>query len=477
MREHPSVSDQHEAAPMAVLDAPGSSFIDLPDKALTSTRRDLARAWAVGAAWLTDNVLVIGAVCSGTFLRFGNLLEGNAPRLLIVVLPTFLLAALALRCYDPRLLRHPFRSARQIVLAGVLTLGMLFAAAFAFQVGALFSRLESGIIIITAGVFLGLGRALLAVILSQKASTIDPVVVILGGLKDRSRTGGANFIVPRVAPDPSDPAALEQIYLQVQNADRVLLAFADPKERRDWIEFVRLIGINAEVIEPELQQIVPIGLGSWDGVATLVVARSPLKIQERMIKKVLDLALSIFLLVLLSPILVILIVLIKLDSSGPAIFIQPRVGRNNRRYDCYKFRTMFHDSGDLDGEVSTKRDDRRVTKLGTFLRRTSLDELPQLWNVIKGEMSLVGPRPHALGSTAQGAAFWEVEPGYWTRHAIKPGITGLAQIRGLRGGNVSRCELQDRVAADLEYINNWSIWLDLKIIIKTVSVMIHRNAY
>jgi lipopolysaccharide/colanic/teichoic acid biosynthesis glycosyltransferase len=138
---------------------------------------------------------------------------------------------------------------------------------------------------------------------------------------------------------------------------------------------------------------------------------------------------------------------------------------------------MYHHDRDLSGDCSTRRDDERVTRLGRWLRRSSLDELPQFWNVIKGDMSLVGPRPHALGSTAQGAHFWEIEPGYWTRHAIKPGITGLAQIRGLRGGNLSRDDLEQRLAADLEYINNWSIWLDLKILIKTAGVLFHRNAY
>jgi lipopolysaccharide/colanic/teichoic acid biosynthesis glycosyltransferase len=107
----------------------------------------------------------------------------------------------------------------------------------------------------------------------------------------------------------------------------------------------------------------------------------------------------------------------------------------------------------------------------------SLDELPQLWNVIKGEMSLVGPRPHALASTAEGALFWEVAPDYWRRHAMKPGLTGLAQVRGFRGATHSREDVLLRVAADLEYVKTWSFWLDVKILVKTIRVMAHRNAY
>ncbi|MFD2029540.1 sugar transferase [Ancylobacter dichloromethanicus] len=112
-----------------------------------------------------------------------------------------------------------------------------------------------------------------------------------------------------------------------------------------------------------------------------------------------------------------------------------------------------------------------------FLRRTSIDELPQLFNVLMGTMSLVGPRPHALGSRAEGSLFWELVPDYWSRHAVKPGLTGLAQIRGLRGATESRRDIEARVAADLEYINNWSLWLDVSILILTARVIIHRNAH
>jgi lipopolysaccharide/colanic/teichoic acid biosynthesis glycosyltransferase len=138
---------------------------------------------------------------------------------------------------------------------------------------------------------------------------------------------------------------------------------------------------------------------------------------------------------------------------------------------------MFDDMADPHGNRSTARDDNRLTRFGKFLRRTSIDELPQLWNVIRGDMSLVGPRPHALGSVAEGALFWEAVPDYWTRHAIRPGITGLAQVRGLRGATITRSDIEKRVAADLEYINSWSIWLDLKILLRTIRVVFHPNAF
>ena len=150
---------------------------------------------------------------------------------------------------------------------------------------------------------------------------------------------------------------------------------------------------------------------------------------------------------------------------------------NPGHFNFYKFRTMRTDSSDEKGDRSASPDDDRLTRIGKLLRRTSADELPQLWNVLKGDMSLVGPRPHALGSTAEGQLFWDATRGYWLRHAVIPGMTGLAQIRGLRGATDSADELKERVAADLEYVNEYSLWLDFKILLKTWTVLIHPKAY
>jgi lipopolysaccharide/colanic/teichoic acid biosynthesis glycosyltransferase len=177
------------------------------------------------------------------------------------------------------------------------------------------------------------------------------------------------------------------------------------------------------------------------------------------------------------PVAALIAILVKLESPGPCLFVQERVGRRNGRYRCYKFRTMRVDALDLDGSHSTDRDDARITRLGRLLRRTSIDELPQLWNVFVGNMSFVGPRPHALGSTADGRYFWQAVDGYWTRHAMKPGLTGLAQVRGYRGATNSRRDIKERVSSDLEYVNSWSIWLDITILVRTPFVMMHRNAY
>jgi lipopolysaccharide/colanic/teichoic acid biosynthesis glycosyltransferase len=132
---------------------------------------------------------------------------------------------------------------------------------------------------------------------------------------------------------------------------------------------------------------------------------------------------------------------------------------------------------DTAGNQSTQRDDKRITRVGAFIRKTSIDELPQLINVLLGDMSLVGPRPHALGSLAGNKLFWEVNEQYWIRHALKPGITGLAQVRGYRGATVEHADLENRLRADLEYADRWSLWLDVTILASTAKVLVHTNAY
>ena len=162
---------------------------------------------------------------------------------------------------------------------------------------------------------------------------------------------------------------------------------------------------------------------------------------------------------------------IKFDSPGPILFKQNRLGFNDTPFELWKFRTMHADMEDPDCIVQATRDDPRVTRLGRFLRRTSLDELPQLFNVLRGDMSIVGPRPHAAGTKAQGHLFDEIVDRYAARHRVKPGITGWAQVNGWRGETDTVDKIQKRVEHDLYYIDNWSVWLDFLIIAKTVMVL------
>jgi putative colanic acid biosynthesis UDP-glucose lipid carrier transferase len=196
---------------------------------------------------------------------------------------------------------------------------------------------------------------------------------------------------------------------------------------------------------------------------------------DRQIKRLFDLLLSTLLLFLLSPFLLIIGAAVSASSPGPILFAQDRYGLDGRRFHIYKFRTMWViEAGDQPGLKQATRKDPRVTPLGRVLRRWSLDELPQLINVLKGEMSLVGPRPHAVDHNEQ---YRQLIPGYMQRHAFKPGITGLAQVEGWRGETKSIEAMARRVDADLRYQRDWSLKLDIKILIKTILRLRSSNAY
>jgi Undecaprenyl-phosphate glucose phosphotransferase len=208
------------------------------------------------------------------------------------------------------------------------------------------------------------------------------------------------------------------------------------------------------------------------------VSDRPLKNWNALHKRLLDLIVAAIAVILLAPVMAVIAILIKLDSPGPVIFRQRRDGYGNHRFVIYKFRTLRMDATDANAERSVTKTDNRVTRMGRFLRRSSLDELPQFFNVIRGEMSIVGPRPHAISTKAGGRYFEDVVTNYIARHRVKPGITGWAQINGWRGETDSEEKILRRVEHDLYYIENWSLWLDIKIILKTVFVVFERsNAY
>jgi undecaprenyl-phosphate galactose phosphotransferase/putative colanic acid biosynthesis UDP-glucose lipid carrier transferase len=193
------------------------------------------------------------------------------------------------------------------------------------------------------------------------------------------------------------------------------------------------------------------------------IQRGPLTRLEQFVKRCVDIAGAAVGLFILLPILLLSAVAIKLDSKGPVLFRQRRAGFNNKPFLIFKFRTMTVME---DGEVKqAQRNDPRVTVVGRFLRKTSIDELPQLLNVLRGDMSLVGPRPHAL---AHDSYYGELLSEYAFRHHVKPGITGWAQVQGYRGETARVEQMKSRVECDLWYINNWSVRLDIQIMLKTV---------
>lgn len=207
----------------------------------------------------------------------------------------------------------------------------------------------------------------------------------------------------------------------------------------------------------------------------LNISKKPINGWSVIAKTLEDKVFSTLMLILFSPVLMLIAAMIKLDSKGPVIFRQVRHGFNNQKFMVYKFRTMQHYRPAEKEFTQATQNDPRVTRVGRFLRRTSLDELPQLFNVLQGTMSLVGPRPHAI---AMDEKFAPLIDGYFARHRVKPGITGWAQVSGLRGETESPNKLKARVQHDIYYIEHWSLLFDIKILVMTLFVgFMHKNAY
>jgi len=211
------------------------------------------------------------------------------------------------------------------------------------------------------------------------------------------------------------------------------------------------------------------------GVSVYEVAALPISDWAAVLKTLEDKTLSTILLMLFAPVFLLIAIAIKIDSPGPAIFRQRRYGFNNEAFLIRKFRTMYHSDQTAREVVQAKRDDPRVTRIGRMLRRTSLDELPQLIDVFLGTMSLVGPRPHAVEHDEYYEALIQ---GYKARQKVKPGMTGWAQVNGFRGETQDIEQMRARVAHDVYYIDNWSLWLDIKILVMTLFLgWHHKRAY
>ena len=215
------------------------------------------------------------------------------------------------------------------------------------------------------------------------------------------------------------------------------------------------------------------------GIPVFDMADRPISDWNLVFKWLFDKLVAITALILLSPVMIGTAIAIKLDSPGPVFFRQKRHGFNNQLIDMWKFRSMRTDTLDATASKLVTKDDPRVTKVGKFIRKTSIDELPQLFNVLMGELSIVGPRPHALAAKADNKLYYEAVEGYFARHRVKPGMTGWAQIHGWRGETDTVEKIMQRVNHDLYYIENWSLWLDLKIVLMTpISLITKRqNAF
>jgi len=263
--------------------------------------------------------------------------------------------------------------------------------------------------------------------------------------------------------------------------DEVIIALPLDAEEQLKALFWKLKGIATDLrlsIEPIAERFQVRGMSYVGTVPVLEIADRPLKHWRAVAKWIEDKVLSALLFLFFGPLMAITALLIKADSSGPVFFAQERFGFNNDVIKVLKFRTMYVDRGDQSGAQRTVQNDPRITRVGRVLRSLSIDELPQLINVLRGDMSLVGPRPHAIAMKAGGRLYCEAVEEYLHRHRVKPGITGWAQVNGLRGEIDTLDKARARVAHDLHYIEHWSPWFDLKILLRTAGILASRaNAY
>jgi Undecaprenyl-phosphate glucose phosphotransferase len=263
--------------------------------------------------------------------------------------------------------------------------------------------------------------------------------------------------------------------------DKIVIALPHSAEERLLHLLRRLRQLPVDIVlGPDLVgfQLPEGGRTDIAGLQVFSLADRPIREPQRILKGTLDQIAAALLLLLLSPLLLTAALAIKLDSSGPILFRQPRQGLGDRLFDVFKFRTMHVALGDPAGENQTRRDDPRITRVGLWLRRTSIDELPQLLNVLIGDMSLVGPRPHTPHMLIGDKRHFEIVDEYSFRHRVKPGITGLAQVNGYRGAVDTPEHLRARIHYDLYYIDHWSLWLDFKILCRTAFICFSGvNAY
>lgn len=263
---------------------------------------------------------------------------------------------------------------------------------------------------------------------------------------------------------------------QAGSCDHIILALPqDDGAIRVALERLAVLPIEVQLC-PDAMMVTPQAHGARveSGLLLLDLQEPPFSERGSLAKAVLDYALACVAIVVLAPLMLFIALAIKIDSRGPAFFVQSRHGYNNRIIRVFKFRTMTcADDGPIVPQAA--RDDKRVTRVGRLLRRTSLDELPQLLNVLRGELSLVGPRPHAVSHNEFYAASLDR---YTNRHKVKPGITGWAQVNGFRGMTETEDAMRKRLDLDLLYINQWSLWLDIKILARTLAIPFHdNNAY
>jgi Undecaprenyl-phosphate glucose phosphotransferase len=446
------------------------------------------------AAWLAFRIYISGILAlADPFSSYGLAA--------LIAAAAFVTGLNRVRAYEFTRLVDLGRQALRGFLVWLATASLLLGLAYITKITSDFSRgWAIGWSLGVYGLFL-IGRAGLRLALEQWANAGRLVrnVVIVGSGEPARRLIGKLRLLPAteiaiigVFDDRPGPASIDGVpvrgnidalltYSREVPIDEMILALPLTAEAhiKELIDRLRETPADLRLSMEPLSDALPIrGVSFHGGVPLIEAVDRPLRHWNALTKWFEDKSLGALLLILFLPFMAVIAALIKLDSRGPVFFVQERYGFNNKVIRVIKFRTMRADQCDPSGAARTVRNDPRLTRVGGFLRRFSLDELPQLMNVVAGQMSLVGPRPHAVTMRAGTQLYQDAVAHYLRRHRVKPGMTGWSQVHGLRGEIDTIEKAEARVRYDLHYIENWSIWLDIKILLMTFRVIFAReNAY
>jgi Undecaprenyl-phosphate glucose phosphotransferase len=386
---------------------------------------------------------------------------------------------------------YPLRHIHTVLVAVATSFFFLLAAAFSIKISGTFSRVWIALFAATTlasisvariGIayalesflhlrgskrnlaIVGIGQQSNRLVASIKQNTDLPFHIQGIFTDDRRGENGIEDLINKARLGLVDDVV---IALSWHEDDRIMDVVAKLRELPVHIYLVSdLVGFRTKFQSPP---------SHFGDLPILQIVGKPMSGWDAVIKTCEDYLLAPIILLLSSPLLLLIAILVKLDSPGPVFFKQKRFGFNNQVFDVYKFRTMRHLAETPETTTQALPDDQRVTRLGRFLRRSSLDELPQILNVLNGSMSLVGPRPHALDHNEE---FAKRAKDYFARHRVKPGITGLAQVRGFRGSTETKELLDGRVQNDIYYAENWSLTLDAWILLRTLVICVTgKNAY
>ncbi len=455
----------------------------------------------MNALKLADVLALLAAGVGGYFLRFG--LDSGSPTGHLLIYLNTLVTVVCLHlahAYRLRSINSFYALINSMFLGGTSALLLMLACGYLSGTLHDYSRVWLVCSVLLSAALLLVNRIALTQVVQRASRTerLTETVVVVGAneraekmIDAINRTTNANVKVlgvfdDRVRRDP--PASLlPQLlgstdvmlnYIRHNRVDRVVvtLPWVGTDRIHALLKKLSTVPVRIDLVPSDVVwQFPAINMERLGSVPVLTIANGRVDEQMGAIKRIEDLVISSLVLLLISPVLLLVALAIKLDSKGPVIFKQRRHGFNNEVFEVYKFRSMTVADSAKATVVQATRNDARVTRIGKFLRRSSIDELPQLFNVLFGHMSIVGPRPHAVQHNIE---YGSIIGEYYARHNVKPGITGWAQVSGLRGETDTIEKMMRRVEFDLHYIEHWSLGLDIKILLMTgIAVWFDPNAY